>query len=223
MTDFPYAIVGFDLDGTLVDSAGDIAAAANRVMLETGRPALPVPVMTSFIGNGSRVLLERALEQTGGGLPKPEVDAMLGAFMRYYAADLAVHTRPYPGCIAMLDELASLGCTLAVVTNKFEKFAQSLLEQLGLADRFATIIGGDTLGRGRSKPAPDPIFEMMSRCGGGKTVFIGDTTTDVKAAKAANVPCLAVSFGFNDRPPHKLGADTVIDHFDQLVGTLRHK
>lgn len=221
MTDFPFAVIGFDLDGTLVDSSADIAAAANHVLTLAGRPNLPVPELAGMIGNGSRLLLERAFRRTGGDVSRDEMRPFIDAFMDYYGANLCVHTAPYPGCVEALDELAELGCTLAVVTNKFESFASTLLDQLGLLGRFATVIGGDTLGPGRSKPEPDPILEMMARCGGGMTAFVGDTTTDVRATTAAGVPCVAVSFGFNDLPPHELGARAVIEHFNALIPTLR--
>lgn len=221
MNDFPFAVIGFDLDGTLVDSSADIAAAANHALALAGRPTLPVPELAKMIGSGSRILLERALERTGGGVGREDMKPLLHGFMDFYGSNLCAHTRPYPGCVDALDELARLGCTLAVVTNKFEAFASDLLGQLGLLDRFATVLGSDTLGPGRSKPKPDPVLEMITRCGGGATAFVGDTTTDVKAARAAGIPCIAVSFGFNDLPPHELGAHAVIERFDALVPALR--
>lgn len=221
MNDFPYAIVGFDLDGTLVDSSPDIAAAANHALAIAGRPALPVAELALMIGNGSRKLLERAMVRTGGDVSRAEMAPLLDAFMTHYQANLCNGTMLYPGVVPVLEQLAAAGCTLAVVTNKFESFATDLLDQLGLLGRFTTVIGGDTMGPGRSKPEADPIVEMIRRCGGGRTVFIGDTTTDVRAADAAGVPCIAVSFGFNDLPPHQLGAAAVIDHFDELVPLLR--
>jgi len=110
---------------------------------------------------------------------------------------------------------------LAVVTNKFESFARKLLTELGLIERFATLIGGDTMGPGRAKPAADPIIEMIARLGGGKAAFIGDSIYDTMAAKNAGVPSIAVSFGFLDRPVGELGADAVIDGYEELVPLLR--
>lgn len=120
----------------------------------------------------------------------------------------------------MMDALASRGVHLAIATNKREDLARRLFDELGLTSRFATIIGGNTLGPGRAKPAPDMLHEMTARCGGGAAAFVGDTTFDVGAARAAQMPVVAVSFGFNDLPAHELGADTVIDHFDELVSAL---
>ena len=120
----------------------------------------------------------------------------------------------------LLDALDGHGVKIALVTNKLESLARSLLGELGLTDRFATIIGGDTLGPGRAKPQPDLLHLMIERLGGGPAAYVGDTTFDTGAARAAGLPCVAVSFGFNDVPPHELGADAVIDHFDELVPAL---
>ncbi len=215
----PFATVGFDLDGTLVDSAQDLCNALNHALVYAGRDPLPLDGVRPLIGRGVRRMLERALV-IDGGMDEAEFKPVYKELLAFYEANLAVHTRPYPGCLAMLDDLAARGCKLAVVTNKFESFARSLLEQIGLLDRFVTVIGGDTMGPGRSKPAPDPIVEMVARCGGGRAAFVGDTTVDVEAARAALIPCVAVNFGLNDRPADQLGADAVIGHFDELVPLL---
>ena len=121
----------------------------------------------------------------------------------------------------MLNVLEGEGVTLALVTNKLHALAVQLLEELGLAHRFAVILGGDSLGPGRAKPAPDLLHEMLARTGAARAAYVGDTTYDTRAARAAGLPCVAVSFGFYDLPPHDLGADAVIDHYDELVPTLR--
>lgn len=215
----PFATVGFDLDGTLVDSAQDLCNALNHALVYAGRDPLPLDGVRPLIGRGVRRMLERALV-IDGGMDEAGFKPIYKELLAFYEANLAVHTRPYPGCVSMLDDLAARGCQVAVVTNKFESFARSLLDQIGLLDRFVTVIGGDTMGPGRSKPAPDPIVEMVARCGGGSAAFVGDTTVDVEAARAAGLPCVAVGFGLNDRPVDQLGADAVIGHFDELVPLL---
>ena len=220
MNAFPFQIVGFDLDGTLVDSSRDLGSAVNHALKLAGRPLIPQEQIPPLIGRGAKVMLERALVREGG-MPEEEFQPLYKELLRFYAANLSVHTRPYPGCEAMLDDLATHGCQLAVVTNKFEDFARRLLDDMGLSHRFITIIGGNTMGPGKAKPAPDPIHEMILRCGGGRAAFVGDTLADTGAARAAGIPCVAVSFGFCDRPPSELGADLVIDHFDKLVPALR--
>lgn len=219
MAKFPFAIVGFDLDGTLVDSSRDLGLALNHALELAGKPPVPLSEVAPLIGGGAGRMLRRAL-QDDTSVDEQAFQAIYRELLSYYEANIAVHTRPYPGCEAMLDGLATLDVHLAVVTNKFERFAHQLLAELGMLDRFATVIGGDTLGPGRNKPSADPVLEMIARCGGGKAAFVGDTTVDVGAARAAGIPVIAVSFGFNDRVPGALGADAVIDHFDELHARL---
>ncbi|MBX9663608.1 HAD-IA family hydrolase [Novosphingobium sp.] len=219
MTDFPFQIVGFDLDGTLLDTAYDIGHALNHALTHVGRPLVPIDEARRFIGGGSAQMLHNALMASGGmdGIDFPGLQERL---LGYYAENIARHTALFPGGEAMMDALASRGVHLAIATNKREDLARRLFDELGLTSRFATILGGDTLGPGRAKPAPDMLHEMVARCGGGRTAFVGDTTFDIGAARAAKMPVVAVAFGFNDLPPHELGADAVIDHFDELVPAL---
>lgn len=219
MAPFPFAIVGFDLDGTLLDTLGDLGAAVNHALAAIGRAPFPPARVKDLVGGGPRVMLERALLRDGA-IPVDEFTLLYDELLVFYRANIAVHSRPFPGTVAMLDDLASRGAKLAVVTNKLESLAREVLTELGLADRFTAILGGDSLGPGRAKPAPDLIHEMTARLGGGRTAYVGDTTYDVLAARAAAVPILAVSFGFNDRPASELGADAVVDHFDDLAPTL---
>lgn len=219
MKHFPFAIVGFDLDGTLLDTAADLGEAMNFALGSIGRPDVPTEQVRGLVGGGSRRMLERALALTGGaeGVDLKELHAVL---LRHYEDNIAVHSRLFPGGDAMLDRLEERGAALAVVTNKLESLARKLLEELGLASRFSIIMGGDTLGQGRAKPAPDLLLEMVARSGGGRAAYVGDTTYDTRAAQAAGIPSVAVSFGYNDLSPQDLGANAVIGHFDELVPAL---
>lgn len=222
MTHFPFEIVGFDLDGTLLDTHADLGHALNHALGLIGRGPIPIPQVRGLIGGGGRKMLERALDQTGGptDIPFREIYADLIA---YYEANIATHSRLFPGGEAMLAGLEARGVRLAVVTNKLEELAVRLLDEVGLASRLYTIIGGDTLGPGRAKPAPDLLLEMVARGGlsaTGRAAYVGDSSFDTGAARAAGLPCVAVSFGFSDRPVSELGADAVIDHFDELVPVL---
>jgi phosphoglycolate phosphatase len=165
-------------------------------------------------------MLERAMELTGGQPAEAEFEALYGALLEHYQAHIADRTVPYPGCLDALDALRARGCQLAVITNKIEVFSRKLLDALGMTDRFAVILGGDTLGPGRAKPAPDMIDTTILMTGGGRFAMVGDSSFDVRAARNANVPVVALSFGYNDAPAHELGADAVIDHYDELVGAL---
>lgn len=212
----PFDIVGFDLDGTLLDTAADLGHALNHALASIGRPSVPQDQVSNLIGGGSALMLRRALTLTGGdtGL---DFDALRQVLIAHYADNIAHHTRLYPGGAEMLDALAAQGARIAVVTNKPEPLARKLLDALALSPRFACVIGG---GRYPLKPAPDALLAMIAQCGGGRAAFIGDTTFDTGAARAANLPSVAVSFGFCDAPPHELGADAVIDHFDELLPAL---
>jgi len=220
MARFPFDIVGFDLDGTLVDSNRDIAPALNHALRTIGRAPVAPETVREFVGGGTRLMLTRALEHTGGALPEAEFDAALGELLTYYEAHIADHTVPYPGCLEALDALAERGCKLAVITNKLEVFSRLLLDALGMAGRFELILGGDTLGPGRAKPAPDMIDTAILTLGGGTFAMVGDSSFDVRAARNAKVPVVAVAFGYNDLPADELGADAVIGHYEELVGAL---
>ncbi|AJA08444.1 phosphoglycolate phosphatase [Sphingopyxis fribergensis] len=218
MNGFPFAIVGFDLDGTLLDTLGDLAAAVNHALGLLDRAPLSTDAVRPMIGRGAKHMLEEGL-RASGGVPDGAVERLYPELLHFYEAHIAVHSRPFPGVVAALDRLDALGVRTAVVTNKAEHLARVLLGEFDLADRMATIIGGDTLGV--RKPSPEPIHAMTQQCGGGRVVFVGDSIYDVMAAKNAGVPSVAVSFGFLDRPAEELGADHVIDHFDELIPLLR--
>ncbi len=220
MHDFPFQIVGFDLDGTLVDSNRDLAPAINHALATLGRPAIPPETTVKLIGGGSRRMLERAMELTGGMPEDAEFEGCYGELLTHYEAHIADHTLPYPGCLYALDALLERGCKLAVITNKIETYSRKLLDALGMSGRFVAILGGDTLGPGRAKPAPDMIDTAILMCGGGRFAMVGDSSYDVRAARNANVPVVALSFGYNDLPAAELGADAVIDRYDQLLGAL---
>lgn len=217
MSSLPFRIVGFDLDGTLVDTSPDLAAAVNAALAHGGLPPLAEDIRP-MIGGGSRLMLRRGLAAAGQH-DEALVDRLLPVLLDYYHAHIADGSRPYPGLLDALDMLAADGVTLAVVTNKLEALATRLLDALGMSARFATVIGGDSVGR--CKPDPAPIHAMVDRCGGGRAAFVGDSIFDVAAARAAGLPSVAVSFGFLDRPVQDLGADRVIDHYDALLPALR--
>jgi len=220
MSDFPFQIVGFDLDGTLVDSNLDLTPAINHSLATLGRHPVTSEETRNLIGGGARRMFERAMEVTGGPLPEDEFEAAFGELLLHYEAHIADRTVPYPGCLDALDALLDRGCKLAVITNKLEVFSKKLLAALDMTRRFEVILGGDTLGPGRAKPAPDMIDTAILMLGGGRFAMVGDSSFDVRAAKNANVPVVALSFGYNDLPAHELGADAVIDHFDELVPAL---
>ena len=224
MTDFPFQAVGFDLDGTLLDTFRDLGAAVNYALELGGFDPVPVDSSKDLIGGGAKMMLGAAIKQQGG-LPDDEFHALYKKMLRYYADHNAVHSEPYPHAREVVAELKARGVKVAVVTNKFEDFARSILSQLDFIEPFEIIIGGDSMGKGPdgkflSKPHPDPIWEAQKRCGGGSFAFVGDSTYDVNAARAADVPVIGAAYGYCDKPPHELGADAVIDSLDGLISAL---
>ena len=217
MTQFLFKIVGFDLDGTLLDTSGDLAAAVNHALTSVDRPALSVEQVKPMIGGGARHMLKQGLTATGG-YDEAMLDTLHARLLAYYEANICVLTRPYPGVVDALDALAAKGVTLGIVTNKIERFARTVLGELGLIDRFACILGGDTMSE--SKPSPMPIHEMVRQCGGGRAAFVGDSIFDIQAGQAAGLPTVACSYGFLMQPVEDLGAEAVIDGFDTLIPTL---
>ncbi len=233
MTDFPFETVGFDLDGTLLDTFRDLGAAVNHALALGGFMPVPVESSKDLIGGGAKAMLARAVQQQGGlpgGLEGDDFRGLYKAMLRYYADNNTVHSAPYPGAREVVAELEGRGVALAIVTNKFEAFARSILAEIGFLEPFRVVIGGDTLGRGTdgaylSKPLPDPIIEARLRCARdpaalGRFVFVGDSTYDVAAARAAKVPVIAAAYGYCDRAPHALGADAVIDSLSELIPAL---
>jgi phosphoglycolate phosphatase len=220
MNDFPFDIIGFDLDGTLVDTAPDLGRAVNHALAQIGREPVTSDVTRELIGGGTRAMLTRALERTGGRVGEEEFAGLYEELIGCYEQHTSEGSEPYPGCLAALDALTARGCKLAVVTNKMEYLARKLLDELQMTNRFACILGGDTLGQGRAKPAPDMIEAALERSGGTRFAMVGDSSFDVRAAKAAGAPCVVLSVGYHDAPPETLGADALIDHYDELVGAL---
>lgn len=219
MADFPFDIVGFDLDGTLLDTHRDLAEAVNHALALGGFELVDPDRAKALIGGGAKAMLAKAIADQGG-LPDEEFRKLYKQMLAYYGQHCAVWTSPYPHASEVLAELDRRGVAMAVVTNKFEGFARDILTRLHLIDCFKAIVGGDTLGKGRAKPAPDLLVEARERCGGGRFVFVGDSSYDVMAARAAHVPVVVAGYGFNDRPAPELGGDAVIDSLAELIPLL---
>lgn len=217
MNAFPFDVVVFDLDGTLADTAPDLTAALNHSLVQLGRTAVPEADVRHMIGHGARALLSKGLATTGE-MTEALVEQGFPIFLDYYEAHICEGSRTFPGLEAALDELAGMGVKLAVCTNKLEHLSRKFINAIGWSDRFAAVVGGDTLPV--RKPDPAPLLEAIARSGGGRAAFVGDSITDTTTGKNANIPTVAVTFGFSDRPAEELGANELIDHFDQLVAAL---
>jgi phosphoglycolate phosphatase len=209
----------FDLDGTLIDTAPDLIDTLNLILTREGLPALPFETARPMIGGGARRMLERAL--AAEGQPKAKADRLYAGFIEHYAAHIADRSRPYPLLEQTLDRLHAAGHRLAVCTNKLEWLAKRLLEQLGLTHHFDAICGPDTFGV--AKPDPKMLQQTIVRVGGDpcRSVMVGDSSTDVRTAKAAAVPVIVVSFGYADVSIESLQPDRVIASYAELPEALR--
>lgn len=217
MSTYPFDVVAFDLDGTLADTAPDLAGALNHALAALGRPTIPPNDVRHLIGHGGRALLKRGLASSGEW-SEALVEQGYPILLEYYGAHICEGTKLFPGIGEALDSIERAGAALAVCTNKPEALTMKLLDALGWKDRFAVVVGGDTLPV--RKPDPAPLIEAVARSGGGRAVLVGDSITDADTARAAGVPFVAVSFGFSDRPVEALGADAVIDNYGELPAAL---
>ncbi|MEZ5844629.1 MAG: HAD-IA family hydrolase [Hyphomicrobiaceae bacterium] len=219
MTRLPGTVV-FDLDGTLVDSIADIAAAMNRAFAEEGLDGLPVETYRELVGEGATVTLTRGLTLLTGVADADRVEALHERFVHHYEIAPASHSLPYPGVVALLDALGAAGTRLAVCTNKDHGATLAILDALDLARHFQAIVGvTPELPR---KPHRAMLEAAVAGAGGNlaDAVMIGDSKTDVALARAGGVPVIAVSFGYSQTPARALGADVVIDHYDEALGAL---
>ncbi|WP_375741185.1 phosphoglycolate phosphatase [Pseudomonas boanensis] len=212
-------LVMFDLDGTLVDSVPDLAAAIDRMLVALGRPAAGVEQVREWVGNGARVLVRRALAggQDHSAVHDTDAERGLELFMEAYGESHAL-TRVYPGVAETLKWLKKRGVELALITNKPERFVAPLLDEMKLGRYFPLIIAGDTLPQ--QKPDPSALLHVMHMTGvsRGEALFIGDSRNDVLAAKAAGVKCVALSYGYNHgRPISEEEPALVVDDLRELL------
>lgn len=213
-------LVVFDLDGTLVDSSIDLASSVNALLAELapGVPALPLPVVRGFIGEGAAILISRSLARAGVAVP---LEQALPVFLAAYRRRLLETTRPYAGVPEALQALS--GHTLAVLTNKPGDLSRLLLDGLGLSARFRHVLGGGDLPA--RKPDPVGLLELMRRtgCGLRQTLFVGDSRVDVETGRAAAVPVLGVTWGLDPEGLRDAGPDLLLDTPEALVAAVTER
>lgn len=220
MTESRVCVV-FDLDGTLVDTAPDLIGTLNHILVREGFKTVEYQTARDAIGAGAKSLLERGLAQQGETASSSRLEELYQDYLVHYADHIADQSRPFPGLEAALDTLEANGCILAVCTNKLEWLSVRLLERLKLLQRFAVVVGQDTIKI--AKPDPAVLRHTVAAAGGDITraVMIGDSNTDILTARAAGVPVVAVDFGYTDTPVNQLGPDRIISHFDALPAAVR--
>jgi phosphoglycolate phosphatase len=208
----------FDLDGTLIDSVPDVRGAVNRMLVAEGRSPISLEQAHAFVGEGARVLVEKALAATG---PLPEIiDDHIERYIDFYKKHPADETVVYPGVVEALETLAGRGVRMGICTNKPFVMTGLVLEALGLDRYFSAITGGDNVPH--RKPDGRHVLltlEMMKVAAAG-AAMVGDSETDVAAGKDAGLPVVAVTYGYAHVPVAEMGADAVIDCFSALPDTL---
>ena len=205
----------FDLDGTLVDSAPDMATALNRVMAAKGMAGFTLADVRGFIGNGVGMLIRRAMAARGVAGEDVFTD-WHDAYMAAYADCICIETRLYPGVEAALDGLS--GRKLAICTNKPQGLTDALLDILDLRSRFSAVLGGDTaFGR---KPDPGPLQQVATLIGAERAVMVGDSMADSGAAQAMGWPMLLYRHGYRDRPADEIPADVRFDDWAAFSALL---
>ena len=205
--------VVFDLDGTLVDSRADLAAAVNHALAAFGLAQLPVETLGGYVGEGARVLVQRALGADHLDLLAPALDA----FLAYYGAHLLDATRAYPGIPEALGALGARGVVLSVLTNKPVAMSRTILAGLGLADRFVAIVGGDSLPVRKPDPAGVEHLRAQSGTARERVLLVGDSPIDLRTARAAGVAFCGVAWGLAPDALRAAWPGPLVDHPADLL------
>jgi phosphoglycolate phosphatase len=209
----------FDLDGTMIDTAPDLIAATNYTLGVFGMEPVGEEIIEPAVGLGAKAMLHAAMLSLGREPSKHELAEMLGHFIDYYSDNIAVRSAPFPGLEDALRTLQADGALLGICTNKLERLAVKLMKTLELDHYFSAIAGADTFPV--RKPDRGHLLGTIQAVGGNpaRSVMIGDSLADAKAAQSAGVPFIAVSFGYGE-PVELLKPDAVIGHFDELAGAV---
>jgi phosphoglycolate phosphatase len=215
--------VAFDLDGTLLDTIHDLAAAVNTLLVEEGLRPLPKDTIRDLVGKGMSNLLARALALSAA--PPRDAAAMgelLARYQAHYAAVLGRETVPYAGVMRGLKRLRDGGFLLAVVTNKASRFVRPHLVHAGMEDFFGSVVGGDDASAKKPDAAPVLLAAQQLGIGAAQLLMVGDSANDVDAARAAGSPVLAVPYGYTEgRPVQSFAADGIVDSLDDIPQWVR--
>lgn len=211
----------FDLDGTLLDTAPDLHQALNHSLRVAGRTDVSLESVKHMVGQGARSLLQKGLIATGGTVSETQFEELVEEFFSYYGDHLSDTSKPFPGVLTALADLKDAGCVMAICTNKPVGFAKQLSHDFGFDPFISVITGGDSFAV--RKPDPEHLNLTLAQMAGEglPAIMVGDSENDINAAKAAGLKNIAVSFGYTHIAPHDLGADIVIDHFDELCSVLK--
>jgi len=217
----PITAVVFDLDGTLIDSLPDVCAALNRVLAEDGRRPLTLAEVRAMVGEGATVTVEKALRATGTPGDGAQVADVLARYLESYRGRPAEHTVVYPGAIDVLQRLRADGVAMGICTNKPHATTLPVLAALDLDGYFAAVSCGDSVPH--RKPDGRHVALTLEGMGAahGAALMVGDSETDIRAARDAGVIAVAVTYGYSHVPVETLGADALIDHLGALPDLMR--
>jgi phosphoglycolate phosphatase len=206
----------FDLDGTLANTAPDIIGTLNVILASLGHTPLSDDRAMPLIGEGARALLIAGLAEAGVVVAPDQLETLFDRFLTIYEGRIADESHLYPGVSNALEQLSVSGYRLAICTNKLEHQARSVTEKLGIAQHFSAICGRDTFAY--AKPDARHLTETIGQSGGDpkRAIMIGDSITDIKTARNAGLPVIAVTFGYTATPVKMLNPDQIIDHYDAL-------
>ncbi len=209
-------ILVFDLDGTLADTANDLVATLNAILSKEGAAPVKTADAREMVGLGARRLIAAGFAASGRSVDPDRLEGLFKEYIAIYEANIAVHTRVFPGVLEALDRFDRAGFIFAVCTNKAEHPAKKLMDALNLSPRFRAICGQDTFAW--CKPDGRALLSTIERAGGDacRAIMVGDSRADIAAARSARVPVVAVDFGYTDTPIEALAPDRVISHFDDL-------
>jgi phosphoglycolate phosphatase len=216
---WPGAVI-FDLDGTLVDSAADVAAALNAILAQEGHDPFSPAQVRSMMGHGIRALIDKALRALGTAAADERLDRLRDRFLEVYGRSPAAATTVYPHAADLLAHLAGRRIAVGVCTNKDEGPARRVLDEVGLGRHLGTVVGADS-GFGQ-KPDPGPLLACAAKLGVPRegVVYVGDHAVDVATARAAGIPIVAVAFGYSAVPAGDLGADRLVGCLSELPAAL---
>lgn len=217
----PRLTVVFDLDGTLVDSARDFVPILNRLLAGDGLAPISYSQVGHVVGQGAAKMIERAFELRNIGLSSDRIKTLIGEFLADYEANTSNETVFYDGVLDCLDEMQRRNWNLAICTNKFRHLAVKLLTEMDVAERFTCITGGDTFDT--KKPDPKHLTETVKLSGGDvkNALIVGDSINDILAGQRAEIPQIAVDFGYSDCPVSDLNPSRVISHFRELIPAIQ--
>lgn len=215
-----YDLIIFDLDGTLAHTAPDLLGTLNRITKSYDLKAINMEQFGQIIGHGAKAMITRSFELNNKELNEETLEKLFQDFLKDYSANIANETVLFENVLDTMDALADKGFSFALCTNKTERMARILLEELGVTERFKSITGGDTFEF--KKPDARHLSETARLAGHdvSKAIMIGDSAADIDAANNAEIPSVAVTFGYTDTPVEQLGATKIISNYNELEKSI---